>query len=64
MRPIELQKWRRRSLLSQARAAGVLKVAVGTIRNWEQGRRKIPESIGELCKQLDQRREGTGTKGE
>lgn len=42
MTPDELKAWRQRHQLSQPQAAAWLEIAVGTLRNYEQGIRKIP----------------------
>ena len=39
-RPVDIRGMRRRARLSQERFADLLGISAGTLRNWEQGRRK------------------------
>ena len=45
MTPDDLQTWRKRLKLSQPEAAQALNVPIGTYRQWEHGRRRLPHFI-------------------
>jgi putative transcriptional regulator len=48
--PAELKELREAMDLDQVKAAELLCVPVGTLRNWEQGRRAIPLSVAKLAR--------------
>lgn len=50
--PDALYNWRIENNLTQAQAAEVLGVAKGTLKNWEQGIRRIPTTIELLIEKL------------
>jgi transcriptional regulator with XRE-family HTH domain len=50
--PEALYNWRIENNLTQAQAAEVLGVAKGTLKNWEQGIRRIPTTIELLIEKL------------
>jgi DNA-binding transcriptional regulator YiaG len=41
MKPFEIKAYRKRNQLTQEELAEIVKVGVGTIRSWEQGKRNI-----------------------
>jgi transcriptional regulator with XRE-family HTH domain len=50
--PAALYDWRIKNNLTQAQAAEVLGVAKGTLKNWEQGIRRIPTTVELLIEKL------------
>ena len=50
MTPIDVQSVRNKYGFSQVKFAGLLGISVGTLRNWEQGRRKPGGSARVLLK--------------
>lgn len=48
----KLYTWRVKNGMTQAQAAEVLGVAKGTLKNWEQGLRRIPTTIELLIGKL------------
>lgn len=62
MTPDELKAWRAAHGLSQPQLARRLEIAVGTLRNYEQGIRRIPSfmrrALRDLAAELAAEREG------
>lgn len=49
MTAAQFKRWRKRLGFSQPQAAKALGVHVGTLRNWEYGRRKVSTLVEKLC---------------
>jgi DNA-binding transcriptional regulator YiaG len=57
MTPDELRARRKRLGLSQPETARALQVPLGTLRNWEQGHRRIPDVVDVALEAVERRAE-------
>lgn len=56
MHPSQLKRHRHAMGMSQVSFADKLRTAVANVRNWEQGRRKVPAWVDEHIALLEQNR--------
>lgn len=53
MTPAEMQEWRARLGITQARAAEMIGVSARAVKYWEAGQRSIPATVERLCAALE-----------